>query len=173
MLYIFFIRYTSFLECVFQLISTIELNEFSLFQTKSKRKRCKTKRYGQTDDEVNKDDFFDDSQSENSTNDISMDDDDSTVATNCKNTNSATDLQTQLAKVEAKIEDVSSAVQKILRMVISMTTNRTCDGTIAPDFLSFFPLTTEEAVDKFEQDLSVSGFRNAVVIFSVLIYLSH
>lgn len=143
------------------------MNEFFLFQTKGKRKRIKTKRYGQTDDEVNRDEYFDDSESENSTNEITIDDDDSTVATNCNNTNLATALQTQLAKVEAKVEDVSSTVQKILRIVISLTTNRTCDGTVAPDFLSLFPLTTEEAVDKFDQDLSVAAFRNAVVIFFI------
>lgn len=69
--------------------------------------------------------------------------------------------------MEARLEEVSLTLQKILRMVISLTTNRNiaCDSNNnAIDFLSIFPLKTEESVDKFEQDLSDGAFRNAAVI---------
>lgn len=135
-------------------------------------------RFGQNSDDVNKDGFFDDSQSEKSSNELSSDDD-SILVNEHKTTKSTTALRTQVARIEAKLEDVSSMVQKIVRMVISLTTNRTsvCDDTIAPNFLSIFPLKTEESLAKFEQDLSDGTFRNAVVILYVillviLIYLS-
>lgn len=74
--------------------------------------------------------------------------------------------------MEAKLDDVSSAVQTILRMVVSLTTLRTnvCADVIASNFLSIFPLKTEESLAKFGQNLSDSAYRNDVVI-SVFIYL--
>lgn len=141
-----------------------------MFQAKRKRKLTKIDRYGQTDEDVNKDNFFDESETDASEHNESSyelsNDDDCVMVEEGKNTKSTISVKKQIAQVEAKLDGVTLSVQKILRMVISLTTNRTDvrDDAIAPNFHSIFPLKTEESMAKFEQDLSDVIYRNSVVI---------
>lgn len=141
-----------------------------MFQAKRNRKRTKIDRYGQTDEDVNKDNFFDESETDASEHNESSyelsNDDDCVMVEEGKNTKSTISVKKQIAQVEAKLDGVTLSVQKILRMVISLTTNRTDvrDDAIAPNFHSIFQLKTEESMAKFEQDLSDVIYRNSVVI---------
>lgn len=118
---------------------------------------------------MHKNAYFDDTENEDE--DDEDDTDDGIDGHDNKRTKSTVRSQIE-AKFQAKLEEVSSTVNKILRMVISLTNKRynVGDSTIAPDFLSIFPLKTEESLVKFERDLSDSAFRNNVVISVFIVY---
>lgn len=147
--------------------------EFScfLFQFDSKRKRKKTNRYGNTGEDVNMDDYFDDLDTDKS----HESDEDFAVADmdNGDKEKTATVREINIAQIEAKLDMVSLDVQKILRMVISLTSNRAsvCEDEIHPNFLASLPLKTEESTAKFEDDLNESKFRNAVVISHIINFI--
>lgn len=75
----------------------------------------------------------------------------------------------QMSRIEAKLDSVVDVMNKIQRMMISMTIRNNSNSTIDDDsnanhnIYSMFPLTTEESMDQFEKNLDDHPFRRMVV----------
>lgn len=156
--------------------TVIEWNEFFfLFQAPKvkKRQRKTVNRFGRTEKEVNKDEYFENSENDGASTG-SSDDEEFVVLGNKSKMTKITDdihkveqLQTQIAKIEAKIDGVADTMQKMLRTVMSVTNNNNRnvgDGTTFR-FLSRLPIKTEESLTDFENDLHDDDFRYAAVKF--------
>lgn len=126
--------------------------------------RKKPDRYGQSDDIPNKDHFFDDASSQNSSTDsieyIDATEKDSYKADESRDDSYTNILRNQISRVEAKLDNVKDIINQLQRMVIAlMNGSRTVAESSIPDL----PLTTEKSVYKFESDLKDGSFRQNVV----------
>lgn len=156
-------------------------NIFVVQVLNGKRSRKAPTRYGKGSDSVNKDDLFD------CTSDDSVDDDDSVEVVENENRpikkrtrsgdtksstkqadRSETAPQTQISRLEAKLDIVIQMIQKMQRSIISLAIDPTnagkCNGNF--DFFRNFPLKTKESMDKLEEDLNDHEFRQMLVSFS-------
>lgn len=117
-------------------------------------KRKKTNQDGQTDD-----DYVPESDDEANNNDTGS----------LKNKTEVKQIKTavQMARIEAKMDGLIDINRKILQTVISLTTNSTNSDVFndTHDFLSIFPIKTEESLDRFERSLSENAFRRSAVSF--------
>lgn len=140
-------------------------------------------RFGKSSDDVNKDGYFDDDGED----DVYVDSESSfepksgrsSETNSSKNDSligkSKIEPRTQMARIEAKLDIVIDTVQKIQRTIISMATNPTTVDVSNVDcnFLSIFPLKTEESMDKFERDLNDNAFRRMFFITFSNLLLHH
>lgn len=140
----------------------------------------RTERYGKTSDDVNKDNYFDDDD-ENLDDDSSIEkQSESTSETSSSNDdsqleNSGIKPQTQISRIEAKLDVLTDVIHKIHRMMISSTINsnptNNDDNNANHDFLTMFPLTTEESMDRFENQLNDNEFRRMVVSIDIFCFI--
>lgn len=143
-----------------------------------KRKRSKTDRFGSESVNANKDAYFDDDSSDVQS---ILDVDDSFTDRSVKSSETASlKIDTQignnniasknhLSRVEAKLDCLIDEMHKLTRMIIPLTINST-NADVSngdSDFLSMFPLKTEESMNQLEDKLNNSAFRRLMVSIDV------
>lgn len=95
------------------------------YQVTGKRKRKKNNRYGETNEDVNKDDYFDD---ESGSDESNVNPTRESVASVSEANTSKDEFQstqskrTQISRIEAKLDDIKDVVLKVQRMIISLMT---------------------------------------------------
>lgn len=137
----------------------------------NQNKRTRTCRnLGESSSKVNKDHFFENDSERETLNTSSpevfeISNSENSLPKETSNDCSATVQRAQISRIEAKLDHIKDVMLKIQHMVISLaTSSKNASATEpVPNFLSEFPLMTDESIAKFEEDLKDSAFRHTVV----------
>lgn len=126
---------------------------------------------------MNKDDFFDDDGDGDSIGDNNSSGSDHGSEKSKDNSIPKGESQTkststpQMSRIEAKLDGLIDVAQKIQRMIVSLSMNPTNVDVSSVDqnIISMLPLTTEESLDRFEENLNDNAFRRSVVSYVVCV----
>lgn len=124
-----------------------------------------TVRFGQSKTKGNKDNFIssDEAQSESNTDhEETLEEINSSKADVSRPKSAMNVLRGQICRVEAKLDNVQDIMRQIQRIVISFT-NGCPNNSVSENNIPKLPLTTEESMVKFEEDLNDNAFRRSVV----------
>lgn len=127
---------------------------------------------------MNKDDFFDDIDDDGD-GDFVLDNDDSHLGSDDDSERSKENMSSiskcesqanststpQMSRIEAKLDGLIDVAHKIQRMMVSLSMSPTNVDVskVNQNLISMLPLTTEESLDRFEENLNDNAFRRSVV----------